>query len=220
MAGTIKQISLLFAKDFYLLYKDKGASGGIILFLVSSIFIAYHALGKTTDTSVINAIFWIILVFSLTTAVTAVFSKESRNRDLYYYNIVSPLAYVFAKILLNLTTSTILSLSAWLLFMFFFGIVYNNTLLFIAGLLIGSSGFTLVLTLASALASRSGGSFTLAAILSFPLLIPVLIMADKITMMSLQPEYLFDLALIIQAFALNIVITLLIIMLFPYLWKE
>jgi heme exporter protein B len=92
---------------------------------------------------------------------------------------------------------------------------------FIIGLLLGATGFSSVLTLVAAIASKANNSGTLMAILSFPLIIPMLIVLIRFSKNaadgldhSIQQPYILALILI------NVIVVVLARLLFPFLWRD
>ncbi len=214
-----KQIINLYVKDFILLFKDKIFYGSVLLFSITSIITTYYILDNNYNQIIINSLFWIILLFSVTTAITTSLIKEPYSNKIYYYSIVSPLIYLISKILLNITLTLIISFSSFIIFYMFFGNFINNILLYIIAIVLNNIGLSLILTFTSSITSYAKSSFILIAILSFPLIIPVLIFTNKIIQMTLYNTN-FNYTTIIQFILLNILICFLILILFPYLWKE
>jgi heme exporter protein B len=73
----------------------------------------------------------------------------------------------------------------------------------------------------SAIASKAGNNLSLMAILSFPLLIPMLIVLIKLSKNAVDGlEHSLSNPLIIMVCAINFIILALMYILFPYVWKE
>jgi len=216
----INQAANYYLKELTLLFRNKGTYGGVLLFLISSVLIVYHIAGASNNIETFNAIIWIILLFSVTTSVTANFGNENDSINIYNYSIISPLAYIFSKIMFNVFISIVLALLTKALFYLFFNFMPEKLLLYLIALLSGVIGFSLIITFTSAISVRAGGNFTLTAILSFPLIFPVIITANKLTIQSLTVSGIFEINVLLQSLLLNFLIFLLIIVLFPYLWKE
>jgi heme exporter protein B len=73
----------------------------------------------------------------------------------------------------------------------------------------------------SAIASRAGSNTTLMAILSFPVLMPLLITVirfSKNAMDGLDPSLSYNLIIIL--ISLNVLVVAMSYLLFPYLWRE
>ena len=93
--------------------------------------------------------------------------------------------------------------------------------LFLGTAVLGASGFAAVLTMVSAIASRTNGNLALMAILSIPLLMPILIIVIKLSSMAVSGMLLEDPTnYLIALGSLNIVTAALGYLLFPYLWHD
>ena len=97
----------------------------------------------------------------------------------------------------------------------------QGTSLFALTLLLGVWGLSSVLTLISGIASRSVNSTTLMAILSFPVLIPLLLMIIRLTGYAIDgQDWNFAGGKIVILAALNVIAVTMSYILFPYLWKN
>ena len=169
----LKEIKTLFYKDFRLELKQKYVLNGILLYLLSTIFVTYLAFDKVIGIDTWNSLFWIILLFVAVNGISKSFVQESPARNIYYYTITSPQAIVLSKILYNLLLMAILSLLSFGMFVLLMGNMVVNIGLFIVALLLGSFGLASILTMMAAIASRASNNFSLMAILSFPLVLPL-----------------------------------------------
>nr|MBP9880532.1 cytochrome C biogenesis protein [Chitinophagales bacterium] len=71
------------------------------------------------------------------------------------------------------------------------------------------------------IASKASNSGTLMAILSFPLLIPIIIILIRISLNAIQQNNLdINLQDLLYLAALNVMIIALAMVLFPYLWRD
>ena len=114
-----------------------------------------------------------------------------------------------------------ISALSYVLFTLLLGNPIENLNLFLLVLFLGTLGISTVLSLSSAIASKTNNNATLTAILSFPIMLPTLLTAIKASMLcglGLGWEdcqvYLLTLAL------LNLVVIVLSYILFPYLWRS
>lgn len=116
--------------------------------------------------------------------------------------------------------SVFVSLVSWVLF----GIVFDSPVqdipLFLLIQALAVAGFAAVITMSAGIAYKAGGNFSLSAILSFPILIPLIIMAvkaSKAAMDGLDRSVSLDEMLLLAA--LNVITVAVSYLLFPYLWK-
>ena len=215
------EIKTLVGKEIMLELKQKYVLNGILLYLVSTVFVTYLAFENTITPETWNSLFWIILLFVAVNGISKSFLQESPARHLYYYTVASPQSIVLAKILYNLFLMTALSLLAFGFFLLLMGNQVVNIPLFLLTLVLGSLGLSAVLTMVAAIASRASQNFSLMAILSFPIILPLLGMLMKVSQAAMSSNAWSGLAgfLVILVTVTGAVIAL-AYLLFPYLWKD
>lgn len=216
----LSEIKYLLKKEITLEWRSKYALNGILLYVVATVFVCYLSF-RTTPPLVWNALFWIILLFAAINAITKSFVQESKGRLLYYYQIASPQATIIAKIVYNMLLMILMSGIA----LIFYSIVFQNAvgdkLLYILAVIIGAISFSSVFTMISAIASKAGNNGTLMAILSFPVIIPVIMLIIKLSknaMDGLDRSVSLDEIGVLGA--INLVVITVSLLLFPYLWRD
>lgn len=215
------EIKYLTGKEIRLELKQKYVLNGILLYLVSTIFVTYLAFENVITPETWNSLFWIILLFVAVNGISKSFVQESPARQLYYYTLASPQAIVLSKIIYNLILMTILSALAFVVFLLLMGNQVVNVPLFLLALLFGSLGLSSVLTMVAAIASRASHNFSLMAILSFPIVLPLLATLMKISRTALSSmEWTGTAGYLVILGTINIAVILMAYLLFPYLWKD
>ncbi|HEY1008411.1 MAG TPA: ABC transporter permease, partial [Sphingobacteriaceae bacterium] len=91
--ALFSQIKFLIGKEMVLEWRSKYAINGILLYVVSTIFVCYLSFRKT-DPVTWNALFWIIMLFASVNAISKSFVQENRGRQLYYYTLASAQAII------------------------------------------------------------------------------------------------------------------------------
>ncbi|HNW76675.1 MAG TPA: heme exporter protein CcmB [Bacteroidales bacterium] len=221
MNSLAKEIRVLTGKEFRLELKKKYVINGLLLYLLSAIFITYLAFDRIIDAPTWNSLFWVILLFVAVNGVSKSFFQENPARHLYYYTIAGPQAIFLSKILYNMILMLVLSLLASGLFLLFMGNPVVHPGLFIAALLLGSCGLSSILTMVAAIASRAGNNFSLMAILSFPIVLPLLITVMGISENALTEASRANVSgQVVVLVTINIAVVALGYLLFPYLWKD
>lgn len=214
------QVKSLISKEVVLEWRSKYALNGILLYVVSTIFVCYLSF-KQTDPLTWNALFWIIMLFAAINAISKSFVQESRGRQLYYYSIASPQAIILAKIIYNVFLMLVLAIIAIAVYSMVFKNQVGDPLFYFFAVILGSLSFSTVFTMISGIASRSGNSGALMAILSFPVIIPLLILLIKLSknaMDGLDRSVSMDEIGVLVA--INIVVITASLLLFPFLWRE
>ena len=128
---------------------------GILLYIASTIFVLYLAMGQPEATAW-NGLFWMNLLFICINAVAKSFLQESRGRMLYYYSIAGALDFILAKLLYNVLLMLVMSLLSLLMFSFFLGSPFLNNLQFIGITVLGGISISLVFTLLAAIGYFAG----------------------------------------------------------------
>ncbi len=216
-----QKIIALFKKDLLLEIRQQYTFYGILLYIASTIFVLFLAMGQPEATAW-NGLFWMNLLFICINAVAKSFLQDSRGRMLYYYSIASALDFILAKLLYNVLLMLVMSLLSILLFSFFLGSPFNNTINFLGITILGGVSISLVFTLLAAIAAKASQNAALMAILGFPLIIPQLLLLVKISK-SAFGEIFRDGALmqmVLLLGALDVMVVILSLILFPFLWKD
>ncbi len=212
---------VMLRKEFVLEWRQKFAISGILLYLVSTVFVSYLAFEGVIPANTWNALFWLIMLFAAVNAILKSFIQEHEARQLYYYTLSGARGVINAKIIYNALLMAALGLAGFWVFAGFMGNPVGSSGLFLVNLLLGMLGFSSVLTLISAIASRARNNFTLMAVLGFPLVLPLLLLLIRNSSAALSgagmaasvPDLLILVLLIFIALSLSN-------LLFPYIWKE
>jgi heme exporter protein B len=217
-------ILLLIGKEFKLELRRKAVISAISLYLFSLIFICYITFSlrqNSISAATWSALFWLVILFSVVNSVAKSFIGERKGLSIYYYTMASPQAIILSKIIYNTILSLLLSLAGLLLFTLFIQNPIQDHLLFIATLILTSSGFSSSLSLISGIAAKTNNSNILMAVLSFPVVIALLLMAIKITKNAIDGlERAASLDEILNLVAINCILTALAYLLFPYIWRS
>ncbi len=210
----------LLRKELLLEWRSSYAISGILLYVFSTIFIVYSAF-INLDPQVWHVTFWIIMLFASVNAITKSFQEESGARQLYYYTLTHPIAVILAKIIYNVLLLLLLSLLIW----FGLGVVGGNpvrrTGQFITAIFLASAGFSITFTFISAIASKASNNATLIAILSFPLVIPILMTLIKLSAsaLGLLTDTSTDSDVLILV-GIDLVLLAVALVLYPFLWRD
>ncbi len=221
MSGMLGEIKHLFLKDLVLELKLKHTLGSIVLFAGSTIFICYLSFLNIVDQFTWNALFWIIILFASTSSMSRSFQQEGENRFLYYYFLVKPQSIIIAKSLYNILVTLFIATFSLGLYLVIMGDPVGNLYLFTLTVFLGVVGLAIPLTMIAAIAAKAGNNPVMMSILSFPVVIPVILQCikmSKVAIDDLDPSLSID--EIIVLIALDVIVFVLSVLLFPYLWKS
>src|SRR6188768_861568 len=117
----LKEIKALVQKEILLEWKQKYAFNGLLLYVVSTIFVCFLSFKQIIDAPTWNALFWIIMLFAAVNAVAKSFMTESRGRLLYLYTLSSAQAVIIAKTIYNVLLLLVLSVINFIFYSIFLG---------------------------------------------------------------------------------------------------
>ena len=209
----------LIIKEIKTDWRNKYPVLGILLYLTSIIVISYMSFISFISSEVWNAIFWLIMLFTSVNAIAKSFVQEE-NRSLYYYFLVSPNKIIASKLIYSNFYQLILVILTFLIFGIFLGFP-KIEVWFLINLILGSIGLASAFTMVSALASKAENSSMLMAILGFPIIIPILLLATSNSKKLLLGASFGDVSSnILTLLSVNIIIIALSFILFPFTWKS
>lgn len=199
-------------------------ASGLLLYLFSTAFICYltFRLRQNLITPLVwSALFWITILFTAINAVAKSFMGEKKGRDVYYYSIANPISIIISKVLYNFLLCSLLSFSGYLIFQLLLGNPVEDKFIFAVVIFLTALGFASSLTLLSSISAKANNSTVLMAVLSFPVVISILLMAIKVTKNCLDGlgwdaswDELFTLL------AINCLVAAVSYLLFPYIWRS
>ena len=139
---------------------------------------------------------------------------------LYFYSIASPTAFVLSKLLFNSLLMIIMSLLSLLLFTMFLGNPILKAGSFIGLVLLGGWSLSLVFSFLAAIAAKAQQNAAIMAVLGFPIIIPQLILLMRLSSAAFSPLLGIPSATVLMLVALDALIVLLAVILFPFLWRD
>ena len=220
----LKEIKTLIFQEALIEWRLKYAINGILLYLISVIFISYLSFRSQVNVLnpiIWNTLFWIIILFTAVNAVTKSFIQLNRGRLIYYYTISNPSAIILSKIFYNTLLLIGIGFIGLMMYSLVLGNPVNDILLFMTNLLLGSIGFAAVLTMNSGIASKAANSTSLMAILSFPVILPLLLIIIRISKNAIDGlDWSASYGQIIYLCAIDIIVITLSTILFPYIWRS
>lgn len=218
------EIFVLVKKEINLEWRQKFALQGLILYLASTIFICYlsfKAKNQSIEPITWNTLFWIILLFTAVNAVGKSFTQEHRDRNLFYFQLFKPESIIFSKIIYNSIMLIGMSLVGILFYTWVMGNPVGNFPFYLVALVLGALGFSSTLSLIAGIAAQGENTATLMAVLSFPIIVPLLLLLLKLSKSAMDgfglDENLDELGVLV---ALDLIVIALSGILFPFIWKH
>lgn len=196
----------------------------MLLYVISTVFICYLSfnLRRNQLTPIVwNTLFWIIILFAAVNAIAKSFSQERHGRLMYYYSLCSPEAIILSKIIYNSFIMLFLAVVGFVFYTLVMGNPVGDMTLYLICILLSAIGFASVLTLIAGIASKADNSATLMAVLSFPIILPMLLMTIRLAKNALDGlDWSVSNDEIITLLSVDLIVITLSYLLFPYLWRS
>ena len=214
------KVIALIKKDLLLEIRQQYTFYGILLYVASTIFVLYLAMGAPEE-KVWNGLFWMIQLFICVNAVAKSFLQESRGRMLYFYSIAGARDFIIAKLVFNACLMLVMSIVSLLLFQLLLQNPVENQALFVGIVCLGGCSLSVVFTFLAAIAARAQQNAAMMAIMGFPLIVPQVLLLMRISNAAFSDVIQAGLTqLILLLVALDILVVVLATILFPFLWKD
>ena len=219
----LKKIFTILYKDYRIELVQSHLFFSLGLYLISSIYIIYVSFQPfgISDMESWVSIFWIIILFGAITSISKSFFQESNKRNYYYYYLYSPDELILSKLIYNFIFLSLISLFTFGVFILLIGNVIVSTSFFLCLLVLGSFSISNCLTLVSAIGHQIKNNSIIISVLSFPIILPILLLLIKISKIS-STEFSWNLVQddIYLLFLLNIILLALTKILFTFLWRN
>ncbi|MEO6682945.1 MAG: cytochrome C biogenesis protein, partial [Ginsengibacter sp.] len=181
----------------------------------------FLAMGRP-DAVVYNGLFWMIQLFVCINAVAKSFLQESKGRMIYFQSVTGPIQFIISKLIYSTVIMLMMTLISILLFIFLLGNPVSDHLQFIGIAFLGAFSLSLVFTLMAAIAAKAQQNAAIMAILGFPLIVPQLLLLIRLSKSAFGEIFkegaLLQISLVLGA--LDLLVIVLAIVLFPFLWND
>lgn len=215
------QFIQLLKKEFLLEFRQKSTLAGITVYIIATVFISALSFKKIIQPVVWNSLFWVIFLFITVNVASKSFMQETKGKGLFNYLYYNPRQFILSKIAYNMLLMAVLSLLTFFFYSWFVGNMVQDMGMFLLALLFSSTGFSGILSLMSAIASKANNNMSLMAILSFPVLMPLLLVSIKLSKHAIDGlAWSVSYNYLIVLIMLNFVVIALATILFNYLWRE
>jgi len=217
----MSKIFTLLKKDFLLELRQQHTFFGILLYVASTIFVLYLAMGQPEST-IYNGLFWMIQLFVCVNAVAKSFLQESKGRMIYFFSITNPVNFIIAKLIYSAIVMLLMVLVSLILFRILLGNPVMHQFQFIGIACLGGLSLSLVFTLMAAIAAKAQQNAAIMAILGFPLIIPQLLLLIRLSKSAFGEVFregaILQITLLLTG--LDLLVIVLAVVLFPFLWKD
>lgn len=219
-----KRISAVFVKDLRSELRTRYASMSLGLFVVVTILmVVFATAGEKISSEIASALLWIILFFSSMTGLGRSFvSEEERGTSLYLHIVSSPSAVFFGKLFLNMLLSVAVMFAVVVLVAFTFdSLTIGSWFAYLLVLFVGSISLSVAATIISAIIAKAQGKGALFPVLSFPLVLPIILIGvESLTMSLSATPFTYIQSNIILMISYSVILGTVSFLLFDFVWKE
>ncbi|MEL6256912.1 MAG: heme exporter protein CcmB [Bacteroidota bacterium] len=221
----LQEIRNLISKELLIEWKQKYAFNGLLLYVLCMVVVISLAFKGNLNPLTWNIVYWIIILFVAINAVAKSFMGERQGQLLYQYTLANPAAIIIAKLVYNMVLLCLVALISLYSYGFLSGIKIADWPLMLSIVLLGCATLSANLTLVTAIAAKAENRATLLAVLSFPLLVPVLLILIRLSRYAVEGkegglliENSYDQLFMIGG--MSVVLWVLSVILFPFVWRD
>jgi heme exporter protein B len=180
----------LLAKELKSEFRTRYALNTILMFALTTLTATSFSIGAfSLGPRIVSSLFWLVIFFSSMSGLAQVFVKEEESKTVNLLRLAASSETVFlGKLLFNLVLLLLLELIVVPLFIVWMNLSVLNFWLFLSVLLLGSLGLVCSTTIIAAIVSKARAKGSLFAVLSFPILLPLLITSIHGTRLSIEGE--------------------------------
>lgn len=177
----------LFLKDWQSELRTRYAINALAMFILVTISVIMFSIGsEKINEYLTGGLFWIVIFFSAMSGLSRAFvSEEERGTTLTLQLIASPSTIFSGKLIFNLLLVFLMNLSITFLFVILFeSFIIKSWGLFILSLILGNIGIAVSSTIIAAIIAKASSKGTLYPVLSFPILLPLILILLELTKFS------------------------------------
>jgi heme exporter protein B len=217
------RVLALFLKDFKSELRTRYSLNALVMFAVITLTVVSFSIGMfSLSSKVKSSLFWIVIFFSAMSGLAQVFIKEEEAKTSSLLKLIASSESIFAgKLLYNLVLLLFLEIIIVPLFIIMLGFSILNFWLFLCVLVLGSLGLVCSTTIIAAIVAKASVKGALFAVLSFPILLPLLVTVISGTNLAAEgasfSQGLRDLQIL---FSYAVVMFVASFLLFDFVWEE
>ncbi|MCD6161149.1 MAG: heme exporter protein CcmB [candidate division Zixibacteria bacterium] len=223
-SGLANKALAILIKDFKSEFRTRYAVNAIVMFaLVTVVAVGFSTGGIALHKDMQGILLWLVIYFASIAGLGQSFIKEEENRTATALRLYASASSIYCgKFLFNLLLLIGLVIVIVPIFAVLIGLEIKCYSLFLAVLILAAISLAGSTTLIAAIISKASIKGVLMAALSFPVILPLLIIAIKGTQKSLYDNAIFFDGLpelkVLLSYA--VVMTVVGFLLFDYVWND
>lgn len=221
--GLFSRSLAVYAKDIRLELRTKYAINAILMFSITTLAVVSFSLGRADlPPDLLAALFWIVMFFSAVSGLAQVFVREEEAQTALALRLTAdPESVYIGKLLFNFSLLSVMALIITPIFFVFTDAPTENLPLFVLIVALGVVGLCGATTLVAAIISRASVKGALFAVLSFPILMPLLMVLVKASEEALRNGTIADVSDHLKVLiSIPVIMITLSIMVFRFVWSD
>ncbi len=222
-SGLINKTLAVYAKDMRLEFRTKYAINAILLFGISTLAVVSFSLGQSgLSPQLLAALFWVVMFFSAMSGLAQVFIREEETGTSLALKLnADPEPIYFGKLFFNLTLMCIMTFIITPVFFIFTDAPTDNIPVFFVILILGVFCLCAATTLVAAIIARASVKGALFSVMSFPIMLPLLMVLVKGSEKALKNQPITEIATELQ-FLLSFTVIMIVLssLLFKFVWQD
>lgn len=214
----------LFNKDLASELRTRYAINALVMFILVTISVILFSIGQEKITEYLaGGLLWVVIFFSAMSGLSRAFvSEEERGTVMTLQLIASPNTIFSGKLLFNMILVFAMNIVIGFLYnVLFDAFLIKNWSLFLLSFILGNIGIASSSTIIAAIISKAGSKGTLYPVLSFPVMLPLILILLELTKFSMDgaliTEAYVELAVLV---CYDVIITTASFLLFDFIWKD
>lgn len=181
------EVAALFVKEWRCELRTRTALNTLVLFAFTTLVVVSVNLGplgvsSSKGTTLLPVLLWLILLFSVTAGLPRTFVHEEETQTATALRLAAtPSALFVGKLLYGLTIVAVLAALVTPAFVAMTSLSVGAPWVLVAALAAGGYGLAVGSTLVAAIIAQARTKGTLFAVLAFPILLPLLLLAVEVT---------------------------------------
>ena len=217
------EAAAVFVKEWRCEFRTRYALNTLALFAITTLVVVSFSLGplgfsKSEGGAVLSVLLWIILLFSVAAGLPRTFVQEEEGQTAMALRLsATPSALFCGKLLYNLTLVFALEVLVTPLYLVMTNLEVSSPGTLALVLAAGGYGLAAGSTLVAAIISQARSKGTLFSVLSFPVLLPLMVLAVGLTQSAVAGDS--DAVALPVLLLYDASVTVAGLMLFPVVWN-
>ena len=216
MANTIGVLKFFLQEE----WKGKYSIAGAFLYMFTAVLITFLAFPEMSRQH-FAAVFWIVVIFTTLQGVSRAFIGMRKGSFVFWQQLTTPASFLAARLISAFILMLVFTLFTFAIFVLMHGDPEGNSLGFLAVCIVTGLGISSLFTISSSIAAKTDNPGMLLPVLTFPVLLPILLIGIKAGNRAIDGMATADIGLdLMILLMLDAMVIALGLVLIKFIWKE